>query len=398
MPSQETSVLPRSHQGQGAPLYFARAQYHEPYPSIYPYSDRRGEGHTPLASQPKRLLPANDDDLQDENNTDIHLVTPTPKKIKTSSTPSEESYSRKSKSLGLLCENFCKCDWSAGIIGIDEAAKLLGVERRRIYDIINILESLDVVRRMCKNRYEWLGFARLPKVMADIQQEGICGCRGLAEEARRWGVIGRDEIVESVSTKGPAKKSLGRLSRQYLQLFLVGNEVMSLTDASDRIMGKAEEPDDIDDPMERKAAVTKGQKTKIRRLYDIANVLASIGLVEKADGERRTRPTFAWAYNWTPWEIRELMVNGNLSSVTQQDGRNSAATAGRESLSPLDKNKNVLAHIHEHGAREPVSQDRTTSHDRENVLLQVHEHGAREPVSHERNTSHDREDTSQNYK
>ncbi|KAI2507778.1 E2F/DP family winged-helix DNA-binding domain [Fragilaria crotonensis] len=284
MSSRETSALPRSHQGQGAPSYYARAQYRESYPSIYPYSDHKREGHTPVASQPKRLLPNNNDDLHDENTTDFHLVTPTPKKIKTSPTPCEESYSRKSKSLGLLCENFCKCDWSSGVIGIDEAAKLLGVERRRIYDIINILESLDVVRRMCKNRYEWLGFARLPQVMADIQQEGICGCRGLAEEARRWGIIGRDEVLESVSEKGPAKKSLGRLSRQYLQLFLVGNEVMSLTDASDRIMGKAEEPDDIDDPMERKAAVTKGQKTKIRRLYDIANVLASIGLVRRPTG------------------------------------------------------------------------------------------------------------------
>lgn len=366
MSSRETSALPRSHQGQGAPSYYARAQYRESYPSIYPYSDHKREGHTPVASQPKRLLPNNNDDLHDENTTDFHLVTPTPKKIKTSPTPCEESYSRKSKSLGLLCENFCKCDWSSGVIGIDEAAKLLGVERRRIYDIINILESLDVVRRMCKNRYEWLGFARLPQVMADIQQEGICGCRGLAEEARRWGIIGRDEVLESVSEKGPAKKSLGRLSRQYLQLFLVGNEVMSLTDASDRIMGKAEEPDDIDDPMERKAAVTKGQKTKIRRLYDIANVLASIGLVEKADGERRTRPTFAWAYSWTPWEIRELMVGGSLPGQPQQVGRNTSGTAGRESSSPLDSSKNILAHIHEHGAREPVSQDRTTSQAREN--------------------------------
>jgi hypothetical protein len=72
---------------------------------------------------------------------------------------------------------------------------------------------------------------------------------------------------------------------------------MSLTEASDRINGKAEEPCDIDDPLERKAALTKGQKTKIRRLYDIANVLASIGLVQKADGERRTRPTFTWIYH-----------------------------------------------------------------------------------------------------
>ena len=378
MSSRETSALPHYH--PIAPPYFAPVHYHDSYHPIYTYSNNRSEGSTPLTSQPKRLLSDNDDDVHDDNShannivRSYRLVTPTPKKIKlntmmtSSSSSCEESYSRKSKSLGLLCENFCKRDWSSGIIGIDEAAKLLGVERRRIYDIINILESLDVVRRVCKNRYEWLGFVRLPQVMADIQKEGICGCRALAEEARRLGIIGMEEKVESSSEKGPAKKSLGRLSRQYLQLFLVGNEVMSLTDASDRIMGKAVEPDDIDDPMERKAAVTKGQKTKIRRLYDIANVLASIGLVQKADGERRTRPTFAWAYSWSPWQIRELKRNGSLPTESPpQVGTNYTTTAERESSSPNDDSKSVLAHIHEHGAREPVSQEYSTAQDIKDV-------------------------------
>jgi transcription factor E2F7/8 len=64
-------------------------------------------------------------------------------------------YNRKEKSLGELCRRFLSIygKQSKDFLLLDQCTKELGVERRRIYDIINILESFCVIRRLAKNSY-----------------------------------------------------------------------------------------------------------------------------------------------------------------------------------------------------------------------------------------------------
>lgn len=277
------------------------------------------------------------------------------------------TYSRKDKSLGLMCENFIAKYGSANSpppgtgegISIDGAASVLGVERRRIYDIINILESVEVVSRRCKNTYDWHGLGGLTRVFARMQREGV---RLWREDAEGHGLI---ECVEGMSaggdgnsgakapgdsgtqqpqpalsfdeTSAPKEKSLGKLCRRFLQMFLVGHEVISLADASSKILGCAN-PDDFEagmvgdsgannneikkqegkKPGEGKA--TRGLKTKVRRLYDIANVMVSVGVITKVSGgvsnSHKIKPSFRWGYKVGP---RELQIVAKKEEAEKAD-------------------------------------------------------------------------------
>lgn len=57
---------------------------------------------------------------------------------------------------------------SPNIIVLDKVTEELQVERRRLYDIINIMESLNVVSKNKKNIYEWKGLKRAVETLKNI--------------------------------------------------------------------------------------------------------------------------------------------------------------------------------------------------------------------------------------
>nr|XP_011460987.1 PREDICTED: E2F transcription factor-like E2FE [Fragaria vesca subsp. vesca] len=190
----------------------------------------------------------------------------------TTTTRRDTSYSRKQKSLSLLCSNFLSLynrdDGATVLIGLDDAASRLGVVRRRIYDIVNVLESVGLLSRKSKNTYTWKGFAAVPDALKELQEEGLdlTPIPAPVDETKR-------------------EKSLALLAQNFVKLFVCGgseSKAISLDEAAKLLLGVGD------------AQNVFVMRTKVRRIYDIANVLSSVNLIEKTHTADTGKPAYRW--------------------------------------------------------------------------------------------------------
>ncbi|EPQ18888.1 Transcription factor E2F7 [Myotis brandtii] len=224
--------------------------------------------------------------------------------------------SRKQKSLGLLCQKFLARYPSYPLsaekttISLDEVAVSLGVERRRIYDIVNVLESLHLVSRLAKNQYGWHGRHSLPRTLRNLQRLGeeqkyeeqmaSLQQRELDLMDYKFGERKKDGCADPhdqqlldfsepdcpSSSANRKDKSLRIMSQKFVMLFLVSKTKIVTLDVAAKIL--IEGSQNVLDHSKF--------KTKVRRLYDIANVLTSLALIKKVHvtEERGRKPAFKW--------------------------------------------------------------------------------------------------------
>ncbi|RAL46863.1 hypothetical protein DM860_005142 [Cuscuta australis] len=228
-----------------------------------------------------------------------------------SQNPTTSLYSRKEKSLGVLCSNFLRLYNRDGVdcIGLDHAADQLGVERRRIYDIVNILESVGLLSRRAKNQYTWKGFTAVPPTLDALKEEGLrekLGCQKIASVSRENNYqqtlnasITQDNTHELVKGDNRKEKSLALLTQNFVKLFLCSDvEFISLDSAASALLGNMHDP--------------TAMRTKVRRLYDIANVFASMNLIEKIRHPESGKPAFRWIGQvGNPGSGSSSVANGN---------------------------------------------------------------------------------------
>ena len=226
--------------------------------------------------------------------------------------PAEKGVNRKEKSLGLLAERMLdglpKTVQSGSNLELqlDDTARLLQTERRRIYDIVNVFEAVQIMSKVGKNVYQWHGRTFLLQSLAWLRQLAIK--LGMDEQYR---VAREQEIqmmihnqenvnIENVSpvTPGtpltptfsplaspsplssplmspynspndPNGTSMGINTQKFLMLFLVTPAPQTLTlDFAAKVIHGSQQ-------------VEKTRLTRIRRLYDIANILQSLELIRK---------------------------------------------------------------------------------------------------------------------
>ncbi|XP_050673394.1 transcription factor E2F7-like [Leptidea sinapis] len=226
-------------------------------------------------------------------------------------TPPPSTAHRKEKSLQILCDKFLDLYPLLGNgtmeLQLDCTAARLGVEKRRMYDIINILEAMQCAVHKKKNTYLWHGASRLNSFLKMLKKQG--------ENLRL------SEVLRGRAPKPPAPKhkTLGVLAQRFLMLFLVEppNRLINLEMAVSVL---------IDTNSKSKSTLSPEQldrqhKSKVRRLYDIANVLISIGLIEKVYGNSiLKKPVFRYIGKMKKTEKADMMTPSPNTPVSVYQG------------------------------------------------------------------------------
>jgi hypothetical protein len=134
-----------------------------------------------------------------------------------------------------------------GEVHIEKICRVLRVEKRRVYDIVNVMEALEAMQRGSnKSHYRWRGLAHLPQLMFELKatadREQLPAVVARVERAMYSFADGvpaadalplsavDDDPVDGSSTKH--NNSLSHLCRRFLMVLLSSSSEVSAPVAS----------------------------------------------------------------------------------------------------------------------------------------------------------------------
>ncbi|KAH6796323.1 hypothetical protein C2S51_037309 [Perilla frutescens var. frutescens] len=173
------------------------------------------------------------------------------------------SVCRYDSSLGLLTKKFIKLMQEAkdGILDLNKTADVLQVQKRRIYDITNVLEGIGFIEKTTKNHIRWKGFEMFgPKEHDDEVSHLKAEVERLHAEDRRLDDRIRDKLGDI----------RGLASNQDFQknLFLTGDDIMSLPNLTNQTVIAVQAPRasflEVPDPDEDLGLCPKQYKLIVR--------------------------------------------------------------------------------------------------------------------------------------
>lgn len=114
---------------------------------------------------------------------------------RTPRSPGEKT--RYDTSLGLLTKKFTLLlsESPDGVLDLNRAAELLEVQKRRIYDITNVLEGIQLIRKKSKNHIQWMGTGIFEDAAVAARQQVLHG--ELAELGRAERAL--DQVLQECS-------------------------------------------------------------------------------------------------------------------------------------------------------------------------------------------------------
>lgn len=180
-----------------------------------------------------------------------------------------------------------------------EVADLAALEltKRRIYDVLNVLEPLGVTNRVSKGKFEWNGVERARQIVAELRAANAARRVHLAEMAhadlakissRVLTVITCNIISHLIAAEiEGAPMSARELRHALTNSPIVVNRARRSVDDDDE--DSSTEDDDNTQPQDGVGVERRTMSTRsvLRRSSDVLTVLSVIGVIEMEQGKPR---------------------------------------------------------------------------------------------------------------
>ena len=141
---------------------------------------------------------------------------------------------------------------------LDSICTRIQVEKRKIYDLINILTSIRMINRVSKGVYKWLGTDSILEFLNSLPN------------------------FNELSSSLKLEKSLGSMCYCFLS-FMKSNLESSIENAAESLTKTS---------TQEKPLNSISFRSKIRRLYDISKILATVGLIKNLSENKK--PIMKW--------------------------------------------------------------------------------------------------------
>ncbi|KAL9653494.1 hypothetical protein ABK040_002127 [Willaertia magna] len=258
---------------------------------------------------------------------------------------------KKNNSLLFICSRFIEHYETQHIsyINLDETVNKLDIDKRRLYDVLNVLLSLGIASKVKSKQYLYNGMIVLTKTFDEFRikafkdsflYESISKLpdteESLKKNLRKFQIDSTTLTSNEIPSKTSNKKDtfLMILCKQMIMIFLITEMVEISQEHVTQILLR-----DVND------------KTKLRRLNDIINVLISLKIIEKQtadNGKRNSKVVLRWSH---PYQIVNNDTTIDSSGVNKSN---------KEEYVPLKKRKRMKITV-DSGVSLSTSEDNSPS-------------------------------------